>query len=484
MKKYLYPLIFLALGLAQVASWSKPSRLLNHKKVASSTKKPVSVFSSVRFMTDVPVLKLWNRPLIDDPLQALLSLSEKHQIAYCAYVPVKGEQYWQPFLAIRDLGDKSVEAKGFVLHITKVIVLFTPQFSTDGQYIYLRDGDPYFDAAPYEIVRMNVQTHRIDIGPSKNERVAYNLLYPAPSNRYIAYIRDTDKFGYRAGAGTPALCIFDFSKGTGRLVAENPYLELDQRYGNINWTANNSLLFAATPKTIVASKKTVNGAASDAEAKPVAYPNIYEASAVSGKPVLVIEKGFHPVPSPSGQQIAFLSWINNSSTQANAVKENQSEAPPQVTLNVFDRHSKKSWVLSTRSDCTEIRWTPDGKSLLLLTENQRGDRRTGFLGLIRIPALIPAFPDLGLHPVEKVITQVEVRDYKPLYEESFQPRFRFLGFSSDGRSVFIQTQRYTGINLRMTLLNEVDDIKRISLETSVIENVATVQNPTGLFDWR
>lgn len=373
-----------------------------------------------------------------------LTSSLPGKIVFATTAVVKGES--QSLIII----EQTKRGKNPTKEIYKVAAndhVFRPQFSPDGRYVSFKVGYVWHDYGQHKIHIWDTSNNKIKTIPLKLNR--RDALW-SPTSKYLAFVQNGKE------EGQLNLCIFDVQKNQTRIIKRNSTLQLN------TWSQNDSLIF--TESTLQNKRNFKVNSESP-------RPSIYEALP-NGVVKILIKQGYDAVPSPDGQIIAFIGWADESKPDKKYRKEKFSTVTGLATspsLYLFDQSKQERILLEENLENAVLRWTPDGKNLIVVKTTQKGAASE---------ALINSF-DTDSHK-KHLVAILKSKDYEPLEWSTTNPKFDLFKFSSDGRYLIILVTEFTGVS--GPLLDGVGKLQAINLETGAVSAIAISRDDFGM-DW-
>jgi len=192
--------------------------------------------------------------------------------------------------------------------------IYEPQFSTDGQYVLFKVGDPYNSFGTYQLCLWNLETRRLRVVTGG---LGYRTLAWSHDSRYFTYIHGAIRQPFVGGRSPAHLHLYDVQTSETQLVSENELIR-----DSVAWTTKGTLLYSvksSSPQQIPKRKLDKDGEAQMKNAVAL-YPDIYEMTAADGKTRLMTRDAYKPTPSPDGKWLAFFSSQSPAGTALQPVR--------------------------------------------------------------------------------------------------------------------------------------------------------------------
>jgi len=232
------------------------------------------------------------------------------------------------------------------------------------------------------------------------------------------------------------------------------------------WTPRGHLLYTHEGTT-----PAITGTA-EPEA-PEQFPSIWLANPEAHTNVKIIDRGYDPTPSPDGHWLAFYGWPSSiTPTTANPA--------PAPTLSFYNGQSKTGFHVAGSTPAV-LRWTPDGKTLVMASYSKDGN--TVELSTMAVPAAVPT-QDTPLAPAAKLAT-IRVRDPMGLGATRPAPAAITVdGISSNGNYLLVELSEFTATP--GTVGSEERTLEAVDLTSGAQHVIAKVTPPVGTklnFSW-
>ena len=425
------------------------------------------------------------------------------------YDPI-GDSAYDAYLALHTLheGEAQAATLTFPTQVPPIIKgqipryargqIWYPRFSSDGHHLLFKYGSPTDPEGPNILYVLDTQTKKMRQVPDPPPHTLnYEYITWSPDGNYLAYVIGGNRYGqvnviHGSGEvyiGPLTLYVVNWRTGKWLRVATNDTLR-----GPFRWAGAHTLLYGMMPDAQIAPSM------------PLARPNLYAYSLETQTSRLAMRDGFLPTPSPSGRLVAFFG-AENSDAAALQLRKDWPDAPSNVALMIAPLPAAKEtvdaafltaepWKAPARRVLTnepnafpDVFWLPDEKHLVTLQQTQWGqvDNKTKeFTQLnraeVRLWDLSAALAGTG-KPKSQLVATVSATDFTRAPRSPVDGAFRGLHLSADGKTFYLTTDEYTGIDpLNNILYLNKTTLKAVGVESGQVTDIAQVVGDVGV-DW-
>lgn len=291
------------------------------------------------------------RQLADDPLDTSKSSKALHGLlVYAPYSSPRLDSNVRLFFTLRHLGSLENNTRGAVANYGGAGLVSEPMFAPDGRAISYKSGDTTYHGF-WDLYVWNFDNRTVV--QITDHGVSFPLTAWSPDSKRLAYALNGNQVG-EENAAPFQLKVADVKDGKSQVIASHLALGLAKHSASPGlapfcWSSPETVLFGAF------------------DDKFERRSQIYERQINGAKPVKLVDDAYAPIASPDNRWIAFL-------------RESAANKLPGVFL--FERATKKVVVAKVSLDAADsrltdvaLRWTPDGKKLVVL-QSHLGNGRT------------------------------------------------------------------------------------------------------------
>jgi hypothetical protein len=327
--------------------------------------------------------------------------------------------------------------------------VFGPQFSPDGRFILFKAG---YIGDPYDLFYLYV----LDTQSKRTKLVAkraltYHRVLWSPDGRFIAYTEGGDWLGSADSHTNPLrLYVCEWRTGRERFVVQNPSVQ-----ESFAWAAPHTLFYSEQHKTAPSSY--------------VLRSDTYRFDTDKGTSRLVIRDAWRPHPSPDGRWLAFLGSASRKPFDVSHWWND--EVHPALCISRSDGNARR--VLNRKQAAiSALVWHPGSKNLLSLDETKPWPTNTFAVNLWSIESRR-----------RKRLGTLSVRDFKEIPRSALDAPTAPLGFSHDGRALFVATYALVGQSKDEVRYITDEAVVSINLSSGQTSRVARLRDSTEV-DWR
>ena len=372
-------------------------------------------------------------------------------------LPSRKGRNWTAFLKLNQTGKVAQPTDGIAFEVKNANDrAYNPQFSPDGKMVMFKTGQIGSRYPYYTLCFLNIQTNRLQVGPSN---LNYLFTYWSPDSNFVAYIEGGDIEGNDSPEHPLQLRIYDVKANQSRLIAKNTLAK------QMAWTKQNTLLYSVQQeeKLEVSSSVSINRV------------DLYSASPQSGSSKLLLKNAFNAQSAPDGKKLAFFAWPEPEDTSGIPSKKPM-KVQAQLGLYSYDRETKKRTLLRSsisRLSFAGMHWLPDNQRLLFLQKLAPSPNAKLQLSIL----------DTDTIAIKNLVV-IQANDFKKLNSRiDTEPQFQLLAISKDGKFCVIRLSEFVGRD--SPWLIEEKSLQAVYLDTGKVVEIATVRNsygPLGL-DW-
>jgi hypothetical protein len=401
--------------------------------------------------------------------EVALSVNAQESVAGRLVTAATMRSFKASFVSVDDGGvDRPVTVYKFTRKNSWHVRFVLPIISPDRSFIALRDQSSGYSATPLWI--LNTETGKCSQVPVAPFRYAF--VSWSPDSRYLAYVRGGSSRGglliTEAGetiyGGPLELVVCDWRAGKEFLVATS-----DSLSGPFHWTGAHTLVYG-----LQAAPDKVNG---NPKSKIAPRPDVYKFSPDTQQSRLLFKDGYHPVPSPDGEWIAFYGSPNPQQPVRLA------RDPVSYNLeNEWRFVSKGASLCLAKPDGTErialqpyngfypqIRWLSDNRRFVTVEHSRSDSKSQGKITLW----------DRQTQSMRPIATlHAKVSPARP--STLIRPQFKIMGISKDDRQMFVLVEEVIETTQENHFLHT---LKKIDLQSREVTTVSRITRAMGV-DWR
>lgn len=332
--------------------------------------------------------------------------------------------------------------------------VFRPQFSPTGRFLLFKFGIRDSLTGGHELYRFDLKNNiltRLSLSFQSNHFTSIS-----PNDKYVTYIEGGDANGesvYTLGSETQydllTLHVYNCDTGADQVVVQNSTIR-----GPIAWKSADTMIFGMLDD----KEATTNPPKAN-------RPNLYEYNIKTKSLRLLTRDAYLPTLSADGKRIAF--WGSEDTEKPFALQENWMWKPHESALIVANADGTGRKAMSRFSDLyPEVLWLPDNRHLLTIHQTKLSPN---------------AEAQIRLWDIEdgtfREIATLKAKDYQALPLTWIARPFRPVAVTSDGNSLMILVNEYTGvIKQAPDLMETATKIQEVNLQTGEVRTICSIKN--------